>query len=627
MFNIEENLKKLPVTPGVYIHKDKLGQVIYVGKAINLRRRVSQYFHLKKDADPKVRAMVSHIAEFEYINCASEVEALILENNLIKKYMPKYNILLRDDKTYPYIKVTTTEKYPRVMKTRVLRDDGNKYFGPYSDAKAVNETVELLQDRLCLKRCSAVAFPPGMRPCLNYHIGKCKGICQGKVSENEYAKQIESALAVLSGKDKKLVAELTEAMKTASEELRFEDAAQLRDRLSALKALGETQRATIPGMKDIDVVLALHTKAETYAVAFYYRDGKLVGRETYPMQASKEDSSASIVSAFIKQYYGIMPTLPYEIVVNHTLPEQELVEEYLATLAGRKVSIVVPQRGEKKALLALAQRDCIEMCETIDERAAAAEERIVKLSDELYALISPHYPDLPKKKEYRIESYDISNTNGVDTVAGMVVFQGLRPMRKDYRRFKIKTVTGPDDYASLHEVITRRFRRGLSEDSAFGTMPDFLLIDGGKGQVTVVLDALRGVEAETGKRINIPVVGMAKDDHHRTNSAVIFEGGSWHETELAGKNLVFKFMGTVQEEVHRFAIEYHRNLRGKHMISSVLDEIPGIGPAKRNALLAHFKSVEAVQNASISELEEAPGITGKNAVAIYEFFRNKKSDC
>lgn len=621
MFNIEDNLKKLPVTPGVYIHKDKLGQVIYVGKAINLRRRVSQYFHLKKDADPKVRAMVSHIAEFEYINCASEVEALILENNLIKKYMPKYNILLRDDKTYPYIKVTTTEKYPRVMKTRVLKDDGNRYFGPYSDAKAVNETVELLQDRLSLKRCSAVAFPPGMRPCLNYHIGKCKGICQGKVSESDYAKQIETALAVLSGRDKKLVAELNEAMQKASEELNFEEAAVLRDRIAALKALGETQRVTIPGMKDIDVVLAVRTGSETYAVAFYYRDGKLVGRESYPMQADEGDENASIVAAFIKQYYGIMPSLPYEIVVSHSLPEQELVEEYLAALAGRKVSITVPQRGEKKALLALAQRDCLEMARTIDERAALAAERVTKLSDELYALVSPHYPGLAKKKEYRIESYDISNTNGVDTVAGMVVFQGLRPMRKDYRRFKIKTVTGPDDYASLHEVISRRFRRGLAEDSAFGVLPDILLIDGGKGQVTVVLDALRELETETGKKIDIPVVGMAKDDHHRTNSAVIYEDGEWHETELSGRGLVFKFMGTVQEEVHRFAIEYHRNLRGKHMIGSVLDDIPGIGPKKRNSLLAHFRSVEAIRGAGADELEAVPGITRANAEAVYAFFR------
>ncbi len=621
MFNIEENLKKLPLSPGVYIHKDKLGQVIYVGKAINLRRRVSQYFHLKKDADPKVRAMVSHIAEFEYISCATEVEALILENNLIKKYTPKYNILLRDDKTYPYIKVTTTEKYPRVIKTRVLKDDGNKYFGPYSDTKAVNETVELLQDKLALKRCSAVAFPPGMRPCLNYHIGACRGICQGKVTEEEYAKQIDTALAVLSGKDKKLVAELTAAMAAASAELRFEEAAQLRDRIAALKALGETQRAAIPGMKDIDVVLAVKTTKETYAAAFFYRDGKLVGRETFPMQAGDGDDNASIVAAFINQYYGIMPSLPYEIVVSHSLPEQELIEEYLETLAGRKVSITVPQRGEKKALLSLAQRDCVEMVKTIDERVALAAERVTKLSDELYALVSPHYPALPKKSEYRIESYDISNTNGVDTVAGMVVFQGLRPMRKDYRRFKIKTVTGPDDYASLREVITRRFRRGLSEDSAFPTLPDILLIDGGKGQVTVVLEALSALEEETGKKIDIPVVGMAKDDHHRTNSAVIFEGGTWHETGLSGKGLVYKFMGTVQEEVHRFAIEYHRNLRGKHMIGSVLDDIPGIGPKKRNSLLAHFKSVEAIRSASLEDLEAAPGITHANAEAIYKFFR------
>ncbi len=586
--------------------------------------------------------MVSHIAEFEYINCATEVEALILENNLIKKFSPKYNILLRDDKTYPYIKVTLKEKYPRIIKTRQLKEDGNKYFGPYSDVKAVDYTVELLSDMFSLKRCSAQNFPKGVRPCLNYHIAKCQGICQGNISEAEYRKNIELAMSIISGKQGAVIKELERKMSRASEAMDFEEAAGFRDQINALKALKETQRAAIPGMKDMDIVLSVKGTREVHALVFFYRNGRLSGRESFPMQANLGEDSADIVSAFIKQYYGEMPSLPYEIITDRSFSDKQAVEEYLEALAGRKVAITVPKRAEKKALLELAIRDCLEICKNIDERAAAAEERIAGLSDEIYKLVSRYYPDFPKKQKYRVESYDISNTNGVDTVGGMVVFDGLRPARKDYRRFKIKTVQGPDDYASLRELVCRRFRRSLKGDVAFYTKPDLLLIDGGKGQVGVVLEALdilrREVMSERMENgeadneeiarklelLNMAVMGMAKDDHHRTSSVVACVNDEFFETSLSGKQLLFSYMGTVQEEVHRFAIEYHRKLRGKQMITSVLDDISGIGPKKRNALLAYFKSVEAIREAEEEQLLKVDGINRKNAEEIRKFFKAYK---
>lgn len=624
MFDIEENLKKLPETPGVYIHKDRLGQVIYVGKAINLRRRVHQYFRLGKNPDPKVAAMVSHIAEFEYINCATEMEALILENNLIKKYMPKYNILLRDDKTYPYIKVTLSEKYPRILKTRSFREDGSRYFGPYSDVKAVDTTIEMLNDMFALKRCPAVAFGKGVRPCLNYHIGKCRGICQGYVDAKVYREDIEKAMAVISGRYGSVIKDMEDAMRAASEEMRFEEAAGFRDKIAALKSLSETQRAAIPGIKDMDIVLSVRGAGRPSVLVFYYRDGKLSGRDNFSMQAEEGDESNEIVSAFIKQHYGDLPSLPYEILTDRELPDREMVEEFLKTVAGRKVEISVPKRGDRKSLLDMAIRDCIDMCRTIDEKARVREERAESLAEAIYELVKTSYPDFPRKKEYRVESYDISNTNGVDTVGGMVVFDGLKPAKKDYRRFKIRTVQGPDDYGAMRELVVRRFTNAAKGDVSFSHLPDLLLIDGGKGQVGVVLEALEEVRLNTGVSFDLAVIGMAKDDHHRTSSAVSFVDGEFREEPLAGKTLIFSYMGTIQEEVHRFAIEYHRKLRGNRMITSALDDIPGIGPKKRNVLLAYFKGIEAIKAAKPSELTEAPGITEKNAEEIYRFFHETK---
>lgn len=604
MFDIKENLKKLPDTPGVYMHKDKLGNVIYVGKAISLKRRVSQYFQSRSKKDPKTRALVSEISEFEYINCSTEMEALILECNLIKKYEPKYNILLRDDKTYPYIKVTLQDEYPRVLKTRIIDHDGAKYFGPYSDAAAVNETINLVNKLFSLKRCNAKSWPEGYRPCLNYHIGECEGICTGNVSRDAYMEKVKEVLDFLSGKDHKIVASLTEKMKISSEKLDYEKAAEYRDYISYIKALKEQQRVTMVNGKDLDMVVPILTNEKTAVCLFQVRDGKLSGRETFNMEAGSNESYDDVVSSFIKQYYTQWANVPSEIITIKPLKENELLESLLSK-DGRKVRIFTPERGEKKALLDLARRDVSQMAETIEIKAESERERDNELRSALCAILSV------EKQTYRIESYDISNTNGVDTVGAMVVFANLKPVKKDYRRFKIRTVNGPDDYGSLREMLLRRFKRALDGDKSFNIFPDLILMDGGQGQVTTCEKAL----AELG--IDIPVLGMAKDDNHRTRALV---DGNGIEIELKNYPLLFKYCGTIQEEVHRFAIEYHRSLHSKNTIGSILDSIPSIGPKKRNALLAYFKSVEDIKNASFEELEKCPGINAMNAVQIKKFF-------
>lgn len=616
MFDIQENLKKLPDTPGVYLHKDKMGQVIYVGKAVSLKNRVRQYFQSSRNMDPKVRAMVSQIEEFEYITTGSEMEALILECNLIKKYMPKYNVLLRDDKTYPYIKVTTEEDFPRLLKTRQIRKDGSKYFGPYSDAGAVNQIVELLNQVYALKKCSARAFPKGFRPCLNYHINQCDGICQGNVSKEEYRKKIEQASEFLKGKTKGLLRYLEEEMNRASEGLEFERAAECRDYIAAAKALSEKQRVVLQDRKDVDLILVARGQKQRYVVLFFVRDGKLSGRETYDLQSMEEDSAEDIITAFIKQHYGRSISLPREIILEHQPEEKELIEEYLSGLAGHQVHLLAPVKGEKRAVLELAKKDIVEMVKTIDQRAEARKERRQSLGKELFdILLKMGYEEGGYGgREYRVEAYDISNTNGVDTVGAMVVFEGLKPEKKAYRRFKIRSISGPDDYGSMQEVLLRRFKRALEGDEGFSVFPDLLLIDGGKGHVSAALEIIRGLE------LDLPVAGMAKDDHHRTRSLIFQRNGEITEIPLKDRPLLYQYMGTVQEEVHRFAIEYHRGLRGKRMLTSVLDEIEGIGPAKRNALLEHFGSIDAIKAASAAELQEVRGITANLARKIREYF-------
>lgn len=606
MFDIKENLKKLPDLPGVYLHKDKLGQVIYVGKAISLKNRVRQYFQSPANQSPKVRAMVSHIAEFEYITCQTEMEALILECNLIKKYAPKYNVLLRDDKTYPYIKVTLSEDYPRIIKTRLIARDGDKYFGPYSDVGAVNQITDLLNKIYTLKRCSASRFPEGHRPCLNYHIGECRGVCTGQVSKEEYRDYIDAAIEFLSGRQKKLIDYLTRKMTAYSDAMNYEEAAVYRDYILSARSIGEVQRVTMVNGKDLDVVLPVRAGETQSVVLFTVRDGKLSGRETFAMQAGADDDYDSLIGGFIKQYYSQWAVMPGEILVQQPLKETALIEEFLESQEeGRKVRIFVPQRGDKKALLNLAQRDAGEMTRNLEDKLKSGEERNLALVRELERVLGFH------KDAYRIESYDISNTNGVDTVGAMVVFQNLKPVRRDYRRFKIKTIEGPNDYGSLQEMLFRRFRRAQAGDPGFKTLPDVILMDGGQGQVTAAEKVLVAM------KISIPVLGMAKDDSHRTRALV---NGRGEEILLSERPLLFQYCGTIQEEVHRFAIDYHRSLHNKNTIRSVLDNINGIGPVKRNALLSHFQTVEDIKKASLEKLMEVPGISEQNAKAILEYF-------
>ncbi len=617
MFDIQENLKKLPDSPGVYMHKDRLGQVIYVGKAISLKNRVRQYFQSSRYMDPKVRSMVSQIEEFEYITTGSEMEALILECNLIKKHNPKYNVLLRDDKTYPYIKITADETYPRVIKTRIVKKDGGKYFGPYSDAGAVNQIVDLLNQVYALKKCSARVFPKGFRACLNYHIHQCDGICQGSVSPEEYKKKVELAADFLKGKTKGMLDDLHQQMMEASERLDFERAAELRDYIAAAKALSEKQRVTMQDDKDVDLILVARGAKQRHVVVFFLREGKLIGRENYDIQSSDEDTNEEIITAFIKQHYSDSANIPKEMILDKPLEEESLLQEYLSQLAGHQVKFLNPKKGEKRAILELAKKDVVEMVKTIDMRAEVRKERQQNLGSEIHGILEDmgYENSSYSGRDYRLEAYDISNTNGVDTVGAMVVYEGLKPDKKSYRRFKVRSVDGPDDYGSMQEVLTRRFVRALKGDDGFEELPDLILMDGGKGHVNAALAVLQELE------LDLPVAGLAKDDHHRTKSLIYWKDDEMVEIPLRDRPLLYKYMGTVQEEVHRFAIEYHRGLRSKNMLTSALDDIEGIGPVKRNALLDHFGSVEKIKTATPAQLMEVPGITEKLAENIYQYFR------
>lgn len=612
MFDIKENLKKLPDSPGVYIHKDRLGEVIYVGKAVSLRNRVRQYFQSQKNMDSKVSAMVSHIAEFEYITTATEMEALILECNLIKRYSPKYNILLRDDKTYPYIKITMKEDYPRILKTRRVENDGARYFGPYSDAGAVNRIVDLMGEIYRLKKCSAQRFPKGFRPCLNYYIEQCRGICTGYVSKDEYRETVNKVAEFLGGSTKPLVNEMKAKLEAAAEQLDFETAAKYRDNIMALEAINEKQRVVLRSDKDMDIILTLKGREDSFIVVFYVRDGKLSGRENFEMHTEGEESSGEMISSFIKQYYGELTSGPKEILTEEALSDANILSDYLSQLWGRKTSVFMPLKGEKKAILDLARKDVVEMAKTIDDRAEARAEREDSLKKQIDAVYSclkngPH--------GYRVEAYDISDINGVDSVGAMVVFDGSRRLKKDYRRFKVKTVEGPDDYGSMQEVLYRRFKRAQADDAAFNTYPDMLFIDGGKGHVAAANKVLRAMQ------IDIPAFGMAKDDSHRTKELVYEKDGEFSTIQIKDSPLLFKYVGNIQEEVHRFAIDYHRTLRTKNMLTSVLDEIEGIGPVKRNSLLAYFGSVDRIKAAAAEELVKVDGITEKNAQNILKYFR------
>ena len=630
MFDINEELKKLPTCPGVYMHKDRLGTVIYVGKAVNLRNRVRQYFRNSSQHSPKVRSMVSNIAEFDYITCGTEMEALILECNLIKKYMPKYNILLKDDKTYPYIEVTMSEEFPRVIRTREVKRDENRYFGPYSDSTAVWRILKMIDEMYPLKKCSTLHFPENTRPCLNYFIGKCKGICVGKAAREEYLEMIRDILGILGGKDAGVIRKLEGKMMEASDALKYEEAAKYRDYIRALRSLSEKQRATMVREHDIDILIPIRTHHNQIVAQYRVREGKMIGREIIYMNDETESSREELLSAFLKQYYLSTSRIPKEVIVPVHPEEEDLISELLnhidemnakaGTDVPHKTRLYIPERGEKKAILDMTLADSVELARSLDERADRDEERKKNLRQKISELIRraaeidgtiPRLLEEDDEEEYRVEAYDISNMNGLDTVGAMVVYEGSRPVRNDYRKFRIRTAEG-DDYGSLQEVMYRRLKRAREGDPGFSRYPDIMFIDGGLGQVhavKAVMDAFR---------LTIPVVGLAKDDAHRTR-AVVFTDGS--EIDLKSEPLLFSYAGNIQEEVHRFAITFHRGTRGKKMTHSVLEEIPKIGPKRRKALMEKFRSIDAIRKASYEELMETEGMNSKAAESVLEFFQ------
>lgn len=619
MFDIQENLKLLPEKPGVYIHKDALGQIIYVGKAVSLRRRVRQYFQSKKNMPEKVKSMVEHIEEFEYIITDSEMEALILECNLIKKYKPKYNILLRDDKTYPYIKVTMRDRFPRVLKTRRVTDDGSRYFGPYSDAGAVNEIIDLLDSVYMLKRCSASSFSDDFRPCLNYHIEQCRGICNGKVTQEEYATVIEKVLDFLKGHNKPVIEMLEQKMQEAAAKLDFEKAAEYRDRITDVKTIGEKQKVVLSSAGDMDLLLTANSSSGAYVILFYVRGGKLSGRDSFHMDVEGEDERGQMISSFIKQYYTKELLIPKELAVEYEPEDIDVLKEWLTAMKGSKVNVYKPQKGDKHALMEMASRDVIEMMKGLDEKAEIRRERVNAVGAELNRIFGEKWMELSGENLssclWRIEAYDISNTSGVDSVGGMVVFENGKPQRRDYRKFKIKTIDGPDDYASMREVIYRRFRRAQKGDPGFAKRPDILFVDGGQGHISAVTEVLDAMGE------NIIVAGMVKDDRHRTRG-LIFDG---NELELKEFPVLFRYVTGIQDEVHRFAIDYHHSIRNKSMSKSVLDDAPGIGTRRKESLLKHFGSIEKIKEADMDSLSSVDGMTKKSAQQLKDYFKELDS--
>ncbi len=594
MFDIQEHLKTLPASPGVYIMKDKFGNVIYVGKAVSLKNRVRQYFQSSKNHSDKVRSMVKNIFSFEYIMTDSELEALILECNLIKKYKPKYNILLRDDKTYPYIKVTVNEDYPRVLKVRRILKDKAKYFGPYSNVSAVNDTIDIIRNIYPIRTCNIdmdKAIKSGMRPCLNYHIKKCIGPCTGMVSKKEYMNMIDEILLFLSGKEDKLVEVLEEKMKAASMALDFEEAASYRDKISSLKDVMEKQKiSNVQNDSDQDVIAMANFDQEACVQVFFIRNGKVSGRENFMLEGVKDSDRSTILGSFIKQFYMSQEYIPRELIVEEEFLDMEIMEEILSSKRGTAVSIRVPKRGDKRALVLMVRKNADEYLLKFDDLKKKKYEKSIGSLEELGKLL-----DLDAKNLNRIEAYDISNIQGVDSIGTMVVYtKGIKD-KKEYRRFKIKTVEGPDDYASMAEVLDRRLKHG--------NLPDLILLDGGKGQVSAVKKVLE----ENGE--DIPLWGMYKDDRHRTKGLLNGE----KTIELDRTTSLYRFVAGIQEEVHNYSISYHRSLRDKKMTKSILDDIPGIGPKRKKALMDRFKDVDKLKKASKEDLVAIDGITDRLA--------------
>ena len=595
MFNFEEELKKLPKSPGVYIHHDRRDEIIYIGKAKNLKNRVSQYFQSSRTRSPKIEKMVSQIAYFEYIVTDSEVEALILENNLIKENRPRYNTMLKDDKTYPYIKLTISEAFPRLILTRKIKKDKEKYYGPYPSVYAVRSVIDLLNRVYRLRTCSrSLPRDTGKeRPCLNLHIGKCDGPCTGTVSQEEYGKKIALARNFLEGNSRELLAYIKGQMTSASEAMEYEEAGRWKELLEAAVTVSSNQKVEYSPGEDRDVLGLAAEGIEAIMQVFFIRGGKLIDREHFYLTPAPGEEKSDIVSSFVKQYYSGTPFLPGEILLPSDIEDKEAIEAWMREKAGHKVSILIPQKGKKEKMVEMAEKNAKLVLDQDREKVKREEMRTKGAVTEISKMLGINYAK-------RIESYDISNISGYLSVGSMVVFEDGKPKKNDYRKFRIKTVVGPDDYSSMAEVLSRRF------EHEEWTRPDMLLIDGGKGQVNAVLEAL-------GDRLGeIPVCGMVKDDHHRTRGLFYLN----REFEMDRSKEPFKLITRIQDETHRFAIEYHRQLRSKGQVHSVLDDIPGIGPKRRLALIRHFKSIEAVREASAEEIAQVPGMNLKAARAV-----------
>ncbi len=623
MFNVEEELKKLPRKPGVYIMRDDKDVILYVGKAINLHNRVRSYFRENIGRGLAIDQMVSLIARFEYIVTDSELEALVLENNLIKENSPKYNTLLKDDKTYPYIKVTVGEDYPRILFSRTMKKDKSRYFGPYTSAAAVKDTIELLNKLYQLRTCNRV-LPRDIgieRPCLNYHIRQCLAPCQGYVSKEEYRQQVAGALEFLNGNYSPILKDLEEKMKKAAEAMEFEDAARYRDLLSSVRQVSQKQKITEGVGEDKDILALYQDETEAVVQVFFVRDGKLIGREHYYMTHVPENNKPAILQDFVKQFYAGTPFIPRELMLQYEIEDAELIEKWLSERKGSRVYLKVPKIGSKEKLVELAAQNAKLVLSQDREKLKREEGRTIGAVKEISDLLQ-----LPLTGTARMEAYDISNINGFENVGSMVVYEKGKPKRSDYRKFKIKSVSGPDDYACMREVLTRRFRHGMEEsreleeqemDQEYGSFtkfPDLILMDGGRGQVNIALSVLE----ELG--IDIPVCGMVKDDNHRTR------GLYYHNIELPidTHSEGFKLITRIQDEAHRFAIEYHRSLRSKTQVRSVLDDIPGVGPARRKALMRHFKSLEEIRQATVEDLMEIPEMNERTAQEIVAFFASQK---
>lgn len=621
MFDIQNELKKLPDQPGVYIMHDKSDAIIYIGKAVSLRKRVRQYFRPSHNEGIKKKQMVEHIARFEYIITDSELEALVLECNLIKEHCPKYNTMLRDDKTYPYIKVTVGEAFPRVLFARQMKKDKSRYFGPFTSAAAVKDTIDLVNKLYRLRTCNRnLPRDIGLdRPCLNYHIHQCDAPCQGYISQEDYRKKVDQVLEFLGGNFTPIIKELEEKMLKASEEMEFEKAIEYRELISSVKQIAQKQKITNTDGEDKDIIALAADDVDAVVQVFFVRGGKIIGRDHFHVRVGTEQAEGDILSTFIKQFYSGTPFIPKVILLQNEIEEEEIIEEWLSAKRGNKVMIHTPQKGMKEKLVELAAKNAKMILDQDKEKIKREEGRTIGAVKEIEHLLG--LTDLN-----RMEAFDISNINGFETVGSMVVYEKGKPKRSDYRKFKLRSVTGPDDYGSMYEVLTRRFLHGMEEQKeladkalpkelgSFTRFPDIIMMDGGKGQVNICLQVLEELH------LNIPVCGMVKDDNHRTRGLYYNN----EEIPIDRHGEAFKLITRIQDEAHRFAIEYHRSLRSKSQVKSILDDIEGVGPARRKALMKRFQSLENIKKASVEELAETENMNMTVAESVYLFFHKNE---